>query len=205
MSTNTSGDMGLIKPELTDKIQQTISDLSYNFDEIDQVVSGKPDNASEVPYDNSISGLVAIDVQDAIDELDSDVDGLTTSKLSNIVEDTTPELGGELDSGEHSIGFTEKTNVSSTGTVTIDWKNSNKQVITLTENTTFNFTNPTNPCSLLLRIVQNANGGWTVTLPTIKWSEGVTPEFSLDADSIDILSLYFDGVNYYGMASIGFV
>jgi len=114
----------------------------------------------------------------------------------SIVNDTTPELGGELDAGEHSIGFTEKVNTSSNGAVTIDWKTSNKQTITLTENTTFTFVNPSNPCNLLLRILQDDTGGWAVTMPTLKTPAGVPISFSTAANAEDILMLYFDGVNY---------
>ena len=114
----------------------------------------------------------------------------------SIVNDTTPELGGELDAGEHSIGFTEKANASSAGAVTIDWKTSNKQRITLTENTTFTFINPSNPCNLILRIIQDTTGGWTVTMPTLKTSGGIGLTFSTTAGAEDVLMLYFDGANY---------
>ena len=143
--------------------------------------------AAHMSYDNP--GLTATDVKAAIDEVYAE-------SLQNMSEDTAPALGGELNAGLHSIGFTEKNNTSSAGAVTIDWKTSNKQKITLTENTTFSFTNPSQPCNLVLRIIQDATGGWTVTLPTIKTAGGTGLTFSTTAGAEDILMLYFDGANY---------
>jgi hypothetical protein len=129
----------------------------------------------------------------------------TDGKLANIIEDTTPELGGELNAGENSIGFTERANSSSAGVANIDWTMSNKQTITLTEATTLTFANPTKPCNVSLKIVQDATGGWGLTLPTIKWPEASPPAFTTTAGAVDILSLYFDGTKYYGMAGLNFI
>lgn len=126
------------------------------------------------------------------------------TKIANIIEDTTPELGGEMDCGEHSIGFTEKANVVVANAVTIDWKNSNKQLLTVDANVTITFTAPTNPGSLTLRIVQSG-AGHTTTLPTIKWASGNTPTISSGDADVDIVSLYFaGGSTYYGNASLDF-
>jgi hypothetical protein len=122
-------------------------------------------------------------------------DALAT-KIGSVSEDTTPELGGELDAGEHTIGFTERSNTSSAGAVTIDWTKSNHQSITLTEDTTFTFTAPSNPCNLTLRIIQDATGGWNVTFPTFKTPSGVNLSFTTTAGAEDLLMLYFDGTNY---------
>ena len=119
------------------------------------------------------------------------------TKISSVSEDLTPELGGELDSGENTIGFTEKTNTSTTGAVTIDWTTSNKQTITLTEDTTFAFTDPTNPCNLVLHIKQDSTGGWTPTFPTLLTSGGSGISLTTTANADDILMLYYDGANYY--------
>ncbi len=123
--------------------------------------------------------------------------------LQNLDEDTTPELGGELDCGENTIGFTEKANVSSGNAVTIDWKDSNKQKLTLDENTTITFTAPSNPCTLTLRIIQDGAGN-TVTFPTIKTVDGAGLVNSESDGAIDIFTIYFDGTNYYGQSGLLF-
>lgn len=119
--------------------------------------------------------------------------------LSNIVEDTTPELGGELDCGSHSIGFTEQAITSSSNEATIDWKASNKAKLTLSENvTTFNFTAPSNPCNLVLRVIQDATPR-TISWPaSVKWAAGIAPTLTTTAGRIDLITFYFDGTIFYG-------
>jgi hypothetical protein len=47
--------------------------------------------------------------------------------MSNLTDDLTPELSGELSAGNHSIGFNEYDNGNSSTADTIDWRLSNKQ------------------------------------------------------------------------------
>jgi len=49
------------------------------------------------------------------------------------------------------------------GTVTIDWRQGKLQQLTLTENTTFAFTNGIDGKSYILALTQDATGGSTVT------------------------------------------
>lgn len=125
--------------------------------------------------------------------------------LTDLIQDTTPELGGELDCGEHTIGFSEKDNGNSGAAKTIDWKLSNKQKIVLSDNCVFTFTAPTNPCSITLKLVQDAAGSRTATWPaSVKWPSATAPTLSTAANAIDIISFYYDGTNYYGVASLNF-
>jgi hypothetical protein len=74
MATNTSGELNLIKPELTDKIQTTIADLATNFDTIDDSVSNKVDKVTG-------KGLSTEDYTSA-----------EKAKVANIPEDTNAQL-----------------------------------------------------------------------------------------------------------------
>ena len=98
------------------------------------------------------------------------------------------------------IKLTQFTVTSSSGSATVDWKNGTNAVITLTENTTISFSNPGQPCHLQLLVKQDSTGGYTLTLPTIKWAGGVSPTLSTAANNVSIISLYWDGTDYYGMA-----
>jgi hypothetical protein len=111
------------------------------------------------------------------------------------------ELTGEMNQNQHTIGGAEKSNGDSGSTKTIDWKLGNHQMVTLTADCTFTFTAPTRACMLSLRIVQDSTGGFTPTLPSMKWAGGEAPAFTLTADAIDIVSMYYDGTSYY--AQIG--
>lgn len=126
--------------------------------------------------------------------------------LSNIVEDTTPELGGELDAGANTIGFTLQT-ATGDGTTTIDWKLGNKFKFTFgAANETFTFTAPSNPCTLQLILVQDSVGSRTATWPdTVKWPAGTAPTLTTTATTgTDIISFYYDGTSYYATSSLDF-
>ena len=130
---------------------------------------------------------------------------VTTTGLKNVVEDTTPELGGEMDAGAHTIGFTQQT-ATGDGTTTIDWKLGNKFYFTFgNQNDTFTFTAPTNPCSIILVLKQYSTGGKLATWPgTVKWPGGVAPTLSTGNNAVDIIAFYYDGTNYFGVDSLDF-
>ena len=89
-------------------------------------------------------------------------------------------------------------------TTTIDWDDGYKVHCTLEENTTFDWTAPDKACMLLFKIVQDTTGSRTLTfIPTIKWAGG-NSDISTAANSIDIISIYFDGTNYWGMLGLAF-
>ncbi len=127
------------------------------------------------------------------------------SKISTLVEDTTPQLSGELDARDNSIGFTLQSTTGD-GTTTIDWKLGNKFKFTFgAQNETFTFTAPSNVCSLQLILIQDGTGSRTVTWPaTIKWPAGTAPTLTTTANAVDIISFFFDGTNYYGMGGLDF-
>jgi hypothetical protein len=132
------------------------------------------------------------------------VSGQTSGKLSNVVEDTTPQAGGEFDFQAHSAGFTLQT-ATGDGTTTIDWRLGNKFKFTFgAMSETFTFTAPSKPCSLTLVMIQDGGGSRVPTFPTIKWANGITPVWSTTGGAIDIASFFYDGSTYYGMAGTGF-
>jgi hypothetical protein len=126
--------------------------------------------------------------------------------LENIAEDTTPELGGEMDCGAHSIGFTLQTVAEGDGTTTFDFKLGNHVKFTFgAQNETFTFTAPSNPCHMTLVLVQDAVGSRTVTWPvTVKWVGGTAPTLTTDANGVDVIGLFWDGTNYFAAASLDF-
>ena len=96
----------------------------------------------------------------------------------------------------------------------IDWTLGNKYHLILNNSSTITFdTNPADPCNLIMKIKQQ-NGGskvitWAVTSGDIYWpGGGITdtdkPTLTTTDDKTDILSFYFDGSNYFGVATLDF-
>ncbi|QGQ93960.1 hypothetical protein EHS13_03085 [Paenibacillus psychroresistens] len=109
-------------------------------------------------------------------------------------------LGGEMDAGAHTIGFTEFDNGNSGAAKTIDFRLSNKQKVAINASTVLTFTAPSKPCSLTLKLTYA--GAFTVTLPSHKKPGGVALTFSSVNLAVDILSIYWDGTSYYIMNSL---
>jgi hypothetical protein len=98
--------------------------------------------------------------------------------------------------------------ISAGASVTVDWTTGNKQTLTIRGvASTVNFTNPVGPCNILLRVIQG-DGSDTILqagdYDDIKWPGSTVPTLSTASGAIDIISLYFDGADYYGVASLAF-
>lgn len=100
---------------------------------------------------------------------------------------------------------TEVDNGNSGTSKTISFQVSDAQKLTLTGNCTLTFTNTSAGGAYVLRLVQDGTGSRTVTWPAgTKWPGGTTPTLTTTAGAIDIISIYYDGTNYYGNAGLAF-
>ena len=92
------------------------------------------------------------------------------------------------------------------GTTTIDWGLGNKFYFTFgTQNDTFTFTAPDGPCNLVLVLKQDGTGSREATWPeSVMWPSGTAPTLTTDDSSIDIISFFYDGTNYFGNSSLNF-
>lgn len=89
---------------------------------------------------------------------------------------------------------------SGTGTVTFNWDDGNKQIITLTGNPTFVFSNPQSGGDYQIIITQDDLGGKSITWPTdIKWKGGITPTLTGVANSEDVVTISYNGTSYYAI------
>jgi hypothetical protein len=88
-------------------------------------------------------------------------------------------------------------------TITPDAANGSVQKITLTGNVTLNaFTTPVAGESITLIVTQDATGNRTLS-STMKFA-GSNKTLSTGAGAIDIISIYYDGTNYYANLAKGF-
>ena len=99
----------------------------------------------------------------------------------------------------------EYDNGNSGTSVNVDWRDGQKHFLTLTDNTTITFDNPFGTCNLSLRVKQDATGGRSITWPVnVKWPGGVAPTITSTSNAVDIISFYYDGTDYYGVATLDF-
>lgn len=125
-------------------------------------------------------------------EIDSKGTGIVNIK-SEVKVDLSLTFASETDNGNSSTADT------------IDWGAGNKQKSTLTGNCTYTFTAPDGVGNFLFKVIQDATGSRTVTWPaSVKWPGGTAPTLSTAANSVDIITFYYDGTSYYGVASLLF-
>jgi len=124
------------------------------------------------------------------------------SALQAVENDPSPKAGGEFDFQAHSAGFTQQVITSSGGAATIDWRLGNKASITLAENVTFTFTAPSKPGNLLLKMTNDAIGGYDVTWPaSVKWLGSEPTWTDGGASKTIIATFYYDGSTYWAQAT----
>jgi hypothetical protein len=93
--------------------------------------------------------------------------------------------------------------VTYASTITPDVANGTVQKVTLTGNVTFSaFANPVTGQSLTLFVTQDATGSRTLT-STMKFA-GASKTLSTAANSVDIMTVFYDGTNYYASLAKGF-
>ncbi|MDQ4119852.1 MAG: hypothetical protein M3209_00110 [Acidobacteriota bacterium] len=89
-------------------------------------------------------------------------------------------------------------------TVAVDWNTGNLHTVTLTGNVTITFANPVAGAEYQIFIKQDAVGGRTITLPTVKWRGGTTPTWTTTASKTDILICRYDGTDYHCHADLNY-
>jgi len=93
---------------------------------------------------------------------------------------------------------------ASTATTTVDMSAGNVQNITLTASTTLTLSSAT-VGTYIMKLIQGGSGSYTVTWPgTVIWSGGTAPTLTTTVGKVDIVTLVFDGTNFYGNYSLNY-
>lgn len=170
--------------------------------------------ASLIGVEDSAGDFTATTVEGVLAEIGANF-------LQNVVEDTTPQLGGDLDAQGNAITTPEITDFSithtaptiSSGAVTFDCENGNSFTVTLTENiTAITLSNPPPTGSygeIAIKFIQDGTGSRTVAgwPAAVKWAGGSAPTITTTATTgTDYISLrtHDAGTTWYGVYSQDF-
>lgn len=85
---------------------------------------------------------------------------------------------------------------ASTTSTNINLATGNVLEVLLTSNTTLAFSNP-RIGTYIIKIKQDATGGRVVTFPIMKWADDSVPTITATANRTDLLTIIYDGINYY--------
>ena len=156
---------------------------------------------TDILGDATITGNILI--SGTVDGRDVAADGtkldtISSNAIANVLDDTTPQLGGELDCQARSIGGELQT-YTGDGTTTVDFRNGQNIKFTFgAQNDTWTTTAPSEPGVFLVYIIQDGTGGRTLTLPaTWKFAGGTQPTLSTGSAAVDIFSVTYDGTNFF--------
>jgi hypothetical protein len=155
---------------------------------------------------NTLDGITASTTElNYMDGVTSNVQTQLDSKLDSLSTYTGDiDIDGELVVTSYNDTFQSVT--SSSNSTTVDCETGNVFSHTLSENTTFTFSNPPSSGTangFLLKIVQDASAsGYSVTWPTsVDWPYGTTPTLTSTANAVDQFSFYTHdgGTTWYGV------
>jgi len=92
-----------------------------------------------------------------------------------------------------------------TANFTLDLANGPCQEVTLNSSSTLNIalTNPVVGGSYTIKVIQGATPAGLLWPSNVKWA-GAAPVHTKIIDRIDIVKLYYDGINYFGTYSLGY-
>jgi hypothetical protein len=159
----------------------------------------------------SVSSLSDLSITATATELNY-VDGVTSAIQTQLDGKVGSTYTGDVDiTGELVVDSYNETYAAVTSTsnaTTVDCETGNAFSHTLTENTTFTFSNP--PASgtaytFSLEVIQDASAsGYTVTWPTsVDWPSATAPTLTATASAKDVFVFYTrdGGTNWYGFTS----
>lgn len=131
-------------------------------------------------------------------DINTDLTGLANGSLMNSPTINDPSFTGQFTAS----GLWD--NGNSGAAITINWLNADRQKITISANTTLSYSGAVAGQVLTLLIVENGTGGFSLTLPASLWSYGAAGGITTTANAINLLTVFFDGVNYLTQLGAGY-
>jgi hypothetical protein len=115
---------------------------------------------------------------------------------------TTVTVNNDIEAKRYVL--TAPTAIAATASTTIDLGTGNVITINLSVDTTLTTSNADVVGTYLIKLVQGAGNNYVYFPETWKWSGGSVPTVTLTANKTDIVTLIFDGTNYYAAISQNF-
>lgn len=131
--------------------------------------------------------------------------GIASPAQGLVVYDTTMQaLSAYNGSNWATVGGGEQMFTITGSTATINFNAGNIADITLATSTTLTLTGGTFG-TFIIKLTQDATGGRVVSWPSnVRWSGGIPPSLTTTGGKVDVISLIFDGTNYYGTYALNF-
>lgn len=227
MADTTTTNYSFVKPEIGASEDTWGTKLNTNWDDLDTILGGVSsaelsilDGATLTTAElNTLDGITAtvaeLNLLDGVTATTAElnyVDGVTSAIQTQLDAKMTPTYTGDVDvTGELIVDSYNETYgavTSSSNATTVDCEAGNAFSHTLTENTTFTFSNP--PASgtayaFSIEIIQDASAsGYTVTWPSsVDFPAATAPTLTATASAVDVFvfTTRDGGTTWYGFTA----
>jgi len=179
MADTTTTNQGWTKPEVGASEDTWGTKLNANWDALDALIGAL--TATEFGYIDGVTSSIQTQLDAKLEAVD------LTSYTGNV------SIAGELKASSYNEAYAAVTSTSNATTVNCEAGNAFSH--TLTENTTFTFSNPPasgTAYSFSLEIIQDASAsGYTVTWPaSVDWPSATAPTLTATASAVDVFVFY---------------
>jgi len=137
----------------------------------------------------SLTGIKISDLPQGVANLDAVVPA--TNAAGTITEKIKLTDIANLGNRQFDIG-------NSGASVTLSLVSGNVQTVTLNAQCVFTMPAPVRAGNISLVVTQS--GSFTASFPGVLWPGGITASVTSEAGSIDVITFFSDGINWYGSA-----